>query len=190
MQLKSHENAQSARKGVSWCKWCECTVSFRRTTAAGDVREVGWLFFLTLHWDHLVVGRWRCGSLYSGQSWQVTTLAGVAQWIDCWPVNKGSPVQFPVRTHALVAGKVHKWGHTRGSHTLLFLSLSISLPSPLSRNKKERKVDRWLKSNHYKGRHQVLIFSHFTVKAQREGRNGWTRLYLKQKISVHSFTKA
>ena len=48
--------------------------------------------------------------------------------------TKGSPVQFPVRAHAWVAGQVPSRGHTRGNHTLIFLSLLFSLPSPLSKN--------------------------------------------------------
>ena len=44
---------------------------------------------------------------------------------------KELPVWFPVRTHVWVAGQVPRRGRTRGSHTLMFLSLSFSLPSPL-----------------------------------------------------------
>ena len=44
-------------------------------------------------------------------------------------------VQFLVRTHAWVAGQVPSWGRVRGNHTLMFLSLSFSFPSPLSKNK-------------------------------------------------------
>ena len=58
-------------------------------------------------------------------------LAGVAQWIECWPQ---SLVQFPVRAHAWVAGHVPSGGSMRGNHTLMFLSLSFSFPSPLSKN--------------------------------------------------------
>ena len=47
--------------------------------------------------------------------------------------TKGSLVQFPVRAHAWVAGQVPSVGHVRGSHALMFLSLSLSLPSPLSK---------------------------------------------------------
>ena len=47
----------------------------------------------------------------------------------------GSPVRFPVRAHAWVAGQVPSWGCARGNHTLLFLSPSSSLPSPFSKNK-------------------------------------------------------
>ena len=49
--------------------------------------------------------------------------------------TKGSLVQFPIRAHAWVAGQVPSGGHMRGNHTLMFLSLSFSLPSPLSKNK-------------------------------------------------------
>ena len=50
-----------------------------------------------------------------------------------------SRVWFPVRAHGWVVGRVPSWGHARGnlciSHTFMFLSLSFSLPSPLSKNK-------------------------------------------------------
>ena len=49
--------------------------------------------------------------------------------------TKGSPVQSPVRAHAWVVGQVPSRERVRGSHTLVFLSLSFSLPSSLSKNK-------------------------------------------------------
>ena len=58
-------------------------------------------------------------------------LAVVAQWIECWPANKGSPVQFPVRAHVLVVGQAPVGGRMRCNHTLMFLSLSFSLRSLL-----------------------------------------------------------
>ena len=48
---------------------------------------------------------------------------------------KGSLVRFLVRAHAWVAGQVPRPGHARGNHTLMFLSLSVSLPAPFSKNK-------------------------------------------------------
>ena len=45
--------------------------------------------------------------------------------------TKGSPVQFPVRAHAWVAGQVPSRGNMRGNHTLMFLFLSFSLPLSL-----------------------------------------------------------
>ena len=62
-------------------------------------------------------------------------LAAAAQWIEHWPVSQRSPVQFPLRAHAWVAGQVPTQGHMRGTLTLMFLSLSFSLPSPLPENK-------------------------------------------------------
>ena len=50
--------------------------------------------------------------------------------------TKGSPVGFPVRTHAWVAGQVPSGECKRGNHTLMFLSFSFSFPSPLSKNNK------------------------------------------------------
>ena len=48
---------------------------------------------------------------------------------------KGLPVQFPVRAHAWVAGQVPSRGRVRGNHTLVFVSLSPSLPLCLKINK-------------------------------------------------------
>ena len=55
-------------------------------------------------------------------------LADVAQWIECGLRTKGSPVRFPVRAYAWVAGQVPGTGHARGNHMLMFPSLSPSLP--------------------------------------------------------------
>ena len=54
--------------------------------------------------------------------------------------TKGSLVRFPVRAHAWVVGQVSSvcvcgGGVLRRNHTLMFLSLSFSFPSPLSKNK-------------------------------------------------------
>ena len=49
--------------------------------------------------------------------------------------TKGSLVRFPVKAHAWAAGQVPTRGHVRGNHPLMFLSLSFSLLSPLSKNK-------------------------------------------------------
>ena len=51
--------------------------------------------------------------------------------------TKGWLVRFPVRAH--VVGQVPSSGCARGSHTLMFLSLSFSLLSPLSKNKQNKK---------------------------------------------------
>ena len=54
-------------------------------------------------------------------------LAGVAQWIECWPALKGPLVQFPVRAHAWVAGWVPSRGCAGSNHTFMFLSPSLPL---------------------------------------------------------------
>ena len=63
--------------------------------------------------------------------------------------TKGLLVRFPGRAHDWVAGQVLGRGRMRGNHTPMFLSLSFSLPSPLSKkvNKilfKKRIVDKFL----------------------------------------------
>ena len=64
-----------------------------------------------------------------------SALAGVAQWIECQPANQRVAGLIPSQAHAWVVGQVPNGGHVRGNHTLMFLSLSFSLPSPLSKNK-------------------------------------------------------
>ena len=49
--------------------------------------------------------------------------------------TKGSLVRFPLRAHAWIVGQVPSRGHARGSHTLMFLTLSFSFPFPLSKKK-------------------------------------------------------
>ena len=55
-------------------------------------------------------------------------------WIECRLWTKGSLVGFPVRAHAWVVGQVPNRGQ-RGNHTLVFPSLSPSLPLSLKINK-------------------------------------------------------
>ena len=58
-------------------------------------------------------------------------LAGVAQWIECQPVNQRVAGLIPSQGTCLRVGQVPSGGRKRGSHTLMFLSL----PYPLSKNK-------------------------------------------------------
>ena len=44
--------------------------------------------------------------------------------------TKGLLVRFPVRAHSWVVGQVPIWGHVRGNHTWMFLSLSFPLFLP------------------------------------------------------------
>ena len=62
-------------------------------------------------------------------------LACVAQQIECWTVNQRVEVGFPVRAHTWVASQVPRRGRVRGNYILMFLSLSFSFLSPLSKNK-------------------------------------------------------
>ena len=58
-------------------------------------------------------------------------LAEVAQWIECGPVNQRVSSLIPSQATCLGP----QCGVLRGNHTLMFLSLSYSFPSPLSKNK-------------------------------------------------------
>ena len=54
-------------------------------------------------------------------------LAGVAQWIECWPVNRKVAGSIPNQGTCLGWGPVPSGGGVRGNHTLLFLFLSSPL---------------------------------------------------------------
>ena len=62
-------------------------------------------------------------------------LAGVAQWTEHWPVNQRAISLIPSQDTCLGCrpGQVPSRGRVRDYHTLMFLSLSVSLPSPLSK---------------------------------------------------------
>ena len=66
---------------------------------------------------------------------QYSALAGVAQWIEHQPANQSVTGLIPSQGTCLGCRPGPSWGCTRGKHTLMFLSLSFSLPSPLSKNK-------------------------------------------------------
>ena len=59
-------------------------------------------------------------------------------WLNGLSTSLGTErllVQFLIRAHAWAVGQVPSVGSMRGNHTLMFLSLSFSLLSPLSKNK-------------------------------------------------------
>ena len=72
----------------------------------------------------------QCGAKVGLQPWLVY-LSGLSMSLQ----TKGLLVWFPVRTHAWVVGQPPSRGCLRGNHTLMFLSLFFSFPSPLSKNK-------------------------------------------------------
>ena len=71
-----------------------------------------------------------CPEIYFVSPWLVW-LSGLVTSLR----TKGSPVRFPVRAHAWVAGWVPSGEHVRGNHTLMFLFLSFSFAFPVSKNK-------------------------------------------------------
>ena len=61
-------------------------------------------------------------------------LAGVAQWIEYWPVNQRVTGLIPSKGTCLGCRTGPQWGvHERQPQT--DISLPLSLPSPLSKNK-------------------------------------------------------
>ena len=57
-------------------------------------------------------------------------LAGVAQWIECQPMNQRVASSIPSQSTFLGCGpgQAPSRGCMRGNHTLMFFSFSLSLP--------------------------------------------------------------
>ena len=60
-------------------------------------------------------------------------LAGVAQWVELQPANQKAAGLIPSQGTCLGLGQVPSGRHMRGNHTLMFLSLTFSFSSPLSK---------------------------------------------------------
>ena len=67
---------------------------------------------------------------------EFSSQAGVPQWIECLPVKQRVASSIPIRAHAWVAGRVPSRGRTRGNHTLMFLSLPLTLKISFKKLKK------------------------------------------------------
>ena len=65
----------------------------------------------------------------------IEALDGVAQWIECRLANQEITGLIPGWGICLVVAQVPSGGYARVNHTLMFLCLPLSLPSPLSKNK-------------------------------------------------------
>ena len=63
---------------------------------------------------------------------KIRALAGVAQWIECWPVKRKVTGSIPGPDPQLWTCKKQLNDASLIHHMLMFLSLSFSLPSPLS----------------------------------------------------------
>ena len=67
---------------------------------------------------------------------QITALASVAQWIEHWPENQRVASLIPHQGTAWVAGQIPGGGgRMTSNHTLMFLSLSFSFLSLLTKIK-------------------------------------------------------
>ena len=85
--------------------------------------------------------------LYSGKKTETISIGWHLKYIQPWLVWLSGlstglqtqrlpvPVRFPVRAHTWVTGWIPGWGRVRGNHTLMFFSLSPSLPLSLEINK-------------------------------------------------------
>ena len=66
---------------------------------------------------------------------EMKALAGVAQWIEHGPANQRVTGSIPSQGTCLGCRPSPQWGCVRSNHTLMFLALSFSFPSPTSENK-------------------------------------------------------
>ena len=60
----------------------------------------------------------------------------MAHWIEHQPANQRVAGSIPRQATCLGCTPGSQWSVLRGNHTLMFLSLYFSLPSPLSKNNK------------------------------------------------------
>ena len=118
--------ANSSGSAVRWRSRCECEgEALRPTQAPSPPRHIQRPQELLSKCPPL-----RLIKNHHEQPWLVW-LSGLSASLQ----TNGLSVQFPVRAHAWFAGWVPSEGRTRGNHTLMFLSLSFSFPSLLSKNK-------------------------------------------------------
>ncbi|KAF6080142.1 hypothetical protein HJG60_020800 [Phyllostomus discolor] len=62
-------------------------------------------------------------NLIEHQRMQISSLAGVALWIECWTVNQRVSGSIPSQGTCLGVGQVPNREHSRSNHILMFLSL-------------------------------------------------------------------
>ena len=56
-----------------------------------------------------------------------SVLAGVAQWIKCWPANQKVIGSIPGQGTCLGCGPVLHLGHARGNQSMYLLHIDVSL---------------------------------------------------------------
>ena len=130
-KLKPKRNCAVA---VQW-EMCDCS---HNTKAGGNT----WGYYAKLNKSgkyHMVSFIYGIKKKRERERRKERALASVAQWVEHWPADQRSPVQFLVRAHAWLAVQDPGWEHNEAtnqclSRTLTFISLSFFLPSPLSKN--------------------------------------------------------
>ena len=93
-------------------------------------------------------------------------LDGVAQWIEHGLQTRGSPVQFPLRAYAWVAGQDASMGCMRSNHTLIVLSPSFSFSSSLPKDKKIKSLYIYIHTHT-----PNIYFLRLYLFLEREGRD-------------------
>ena len=98
---------------------------------------VVWVWFLSVwFWSQRRRYQWKepprskASKRIPGQKGKAS-LAGVVQWIECWPANQRVTCSIHSLGTCPGCGPGPRYGCSRGNHTLMFLSLSFSLLSPL-----------------------------------------------------------
>ena len=107
------------------------------------------------------------------------SLAGVAQWIECWLANQRVTGLIPSKSTCLGCRPGPLWGHTKGNHTLILSpSLFASFPLCLKINKYNIFFKVKGKEGKYKGIpafcigqafFQVCYFFHKYIRFMRHG---------------------
>ena len=129
--------------GIQWLGQDEPTlvakVSSEGLLLTSELRPQSWVGGACAYsgkMDSVCAKSWKALGLQKERTKTRPALAGVAQGIEHSLPTKGSLVWFSVRAYAWVVGQDPSGGHTRGNHTFMFLSLSLSIPSPYSKRKK------------------------------------------------------
>ena len=102
--------------GSNWLSrrfYLSCMLAWERKEMRGMKTSDDWMSLWWLNSDGLL--------------WQVQL-----SLLTIVPQSERSPVRFPVRAHAWVAGQVPSGGCVGGNYTMMFFSLSLSPSLPLS----------------------------------------------------------
>ena len=119
-------NKEKNKCKLTWLKQCEITCT------KGSERIYKLPFTLPFQRGRFK-DEWGCTVLYLRNQTSHPDWGSSVDWAPA--VNERATGSIPGQGTSLGCGPGPQWGHKRGNHMLIFLSLSFSLPSPLSKNK-------------------------------------------------------